>query len=345
MASCYKNAITNELFFSLGAQLAALHEARCRAALAPRGTARMRRAAASSVAARSCVAAKTYHQWASRELMWFLASGMLNASSLVNDGLDTFAEHPALCINNRRTAYTYNQGVLLSGLGALYASAQPAPRAPDDRRRRTAVGAADARGDDASAADTVDAVASAAARDVDAADAPSSGASWDDRAALLRLAASVVEAVWASSLVYAGSGGVLREEGEAQLSAGGTLRDLYHGAPGTDGLQFKSVLLRHLRYLIDDVARAHRGDEAAAQHAVAQAGANLSEWRRRVAANGASIWRHAACVASVPLSPGANVTVPALFGYLWRGPCSWAFGGASATTQTAALDVFTAAAF
>jgi hypothetical protein len=118
---------------------------------------------------------------------------------------------------------------------------------------------------------------------------------------------------------------------------------LYAGNPGTDGLQFKSVLIRHLRYLIDSVVRAHGGDTAAAAAAIAAAGGNLSTWHARVYANADSIWERAACAPHVPLAVGAAVRVPALFGFLWRGPCSWAFGGPSATTQTSALDVFTAA--
>ena len=38
-----------------------------------------------------------------------LASGMINANNLVNDGL-------ANCVNNGATTWTYNQGVLIGGL-------------------------------------------------------------------------------------------------------------------------------------------------------------------------------------------------------------------------------------
>ena len=116
------------------------------------------------------------------------------------------------------------------------------------------------------------------------------------------------------------------------------------GSPGTDGLQFKSVLIRHLGYLIEQVLLAHGGDEGAAQRAVSAAGGNLTAWRARIRVNGHSIWAKAACPPSEPLQAGSQLAVPALFGYRWMGPCSWAFGGSSATTQTAALDVFTAAA-
>ena len=162
----------------------------------------------------------------------------------------------------------------------------------------------------------------------------------------LRLAACVVEAAWTSSLVYNNSGGVLRETNEAILAPQGTLPNLYDGNPGTDGLQFKSILLRHLRYLIDIVVDA-AGSEEDAQAAVAAAGcgANLTTWRQRIGVNAQTIWQHAACVRATPYEVGASVTIPPLFGYLWRGPCSWAFGGPSATTQTSALDVFVAAIF
>lgn len=93
MASCYKNAITNSLFLTHAAQLALQYRA-----LGQPGKA----AWAAS--------------WASKQLGWLLGSGMINGSWLVNDGLDTFGTHPEVCLNNRRTAYTYNQGVVLSGL-------------------------------------------------------------------------------------------------------------------------------------------------------------------------------------------------------------------------------------
>ncbi len=51
-----------------------------------------------------------YLDWAKREWHWFDASGMIDASSLVNDGLDS------TCANNGQTTWTYNQGVLIGGL-------------------------------------------------------------------------------------------------------------------------------------------------------------------------------------------------------------------------------------
>lgn len=305
MGRCYKNAITNELFLSLGASLSSTYARRCQDARARSG---------SDAAAADCAAATHTATWAQAELDWFLRSGMINGSSLVNDGLDTFDNHREVCLNNRHTAYTYNQGVLLSGLGLLW-SARKQSAAPTRGRLAREVAVA-----------TVDGLVTTSA-----------GAPED----LLQVAASIVEAVWASSLVYHGSGGVLREMGEPELMHG-TLPNLYEGSPGTDGLMFKSVLIRHLRYLIETVIET-AGSEEAAQAAIATAGGNLTEWRQRIAVNAATIWQNAACVRAIPNEVGATVAVPPLFGYLWRGPCSWAFGGPSATTQTSALDVFISA--
>jgi len=83
----YKNAIANELFLSAAAKLAGLT------------TDPQKRSA--------------YLDWAQREWKWFSATGMINADNLVNDGLD------ATCHNNHRTAWTYNQGVILGGLTML----------------------------------------------------------------------------------------------------------------------------------------------------------------------------------------------------------------------------------
>lgn len=206
---------------------------------------------------------------------------MINDTYLVNDGLDTFNNHEEFCLNNRRPAYTYNQGVILSGIGHVWA------------RRR------------------------------------------DD--ALLRLAVHIINAVRNSTLVHAGTGGVLREEGDE--TDPGRLPNLYTGSPGTDGLQFKSVFLRHLRYLIDVIDAAGEPGRVT----VAKAGGNLTMWRAWIVANSDSIWRRAACLAPMAVSADASVQVPPLFGYEWLGPCAWAFGGPSATTQSAALDVFTSA--
>lgn len=56
----------------------------------------------------------SYLDWAQREWTWFKQSGMINAQNLVNDGLNQN------CENNRRTTWTYNQGVIIGGLVELY---------------------------------------------------------------------------------------------------------------------------------------------------------------------------------------------------------------------------------
>ncbi len=79
----YKNAIANELFLEVAVRL---H-------LRTPGDA----------------GAGSFLDWAEREWSWFDGSGMINAESLVNDGL-------ASCRNNGGQTWTYNQGVLLGGL-------------------------------------------------------------------------------------------------------------------------------------------------------------------------------------------------------------------------------------
>jgi predicted alpha-1,6-mannanase (GH76 family) len=81
----YKNAIANELFLATAARLHRLSSG---------GT--------------------YYLDWALRELDWFSASGMIGQNSLINDGLT------ADCRNNGKPTYSYNQGVILGGLGDLY---------------------------------------------------------------------------------------------------------------------------------------------------------------------------------------------------------------------------------
>ena len=81
----YKNAITNELFLTLAALLAARVPGR-----------------------------PEYRDWALREWEWLLGSGLIGPSGLVNDGLTTG------CANNGGTTWTYNQGVILGGLAALH---------------------------------------------------------------------------------------------------------------------------------------------------------------------------------------------------------------------------------
>jgi predicted alpha-1,6-mannanase (GH76 family) len=81
----YKNAITNELFLTLAALL---HQ--------------------------RTPGDQDYRSWALRSWEWLSASGLISPGGLVNDGLT-----PA-CANNGGTPWTYNQGVILGGLAALY---------------------------------------------------------------------------------------------------------------------------------------------------------------------------------------------------------------------------------
>ncbi|KAJ4492004.1 glycoside hydrolase family 76 protein, partial [Lentinula edodes] len=83
----YKNAITNELFLTLSAQ----------------GYLRFKN--------------ETYLENAKKVWAWIEGSGMRNDQGLYNDGLVL-----GTCVNNGETTWTYNQGVILSGLGALYAA-------------------------------------------------------------------------------------------------------------------------------------------------------------------------------------------------------------------------------
>ncbi|MGC1783173.1 MAG: glycoside hydrolase family 76 protein [Acidobacteriaceae bacterium] len=82
-----KNAIPNELFLDVAAKLA-------------------NRTAGSTSA--------SYLAWARKEWTWFKDSGLINSSSLINDGLNSS------CANNGATEWTYNQGVILGGLVELY---------------------------------------------------------------------------------------------------------------------------------------------------------------------------------------------------------------------------------
>lgn len=82
----YKNAVTNELFIKVSAEL---HN---------------------RIPGDTSYLAESVSTW-----QWFQASGMINAQHLINDGLDT-----ATCKNNGQTTWTYNQGVILGGLGDLY---------------------------------------------------------------------------------------------------------------------------------------------------------------------------------------------------------------------------------
>ena len=84
-AKTYKNAIPNELFLVLAARL---HQ--------------------------RTPGDQDYLTWAQREWDWFSSSGLIGPDGMVNDGLT------AACANNGGTTWTYNQGVILGGLAALY---------------------------------------------------------------------------------------------------------------------------------------------------------------------------------------------------------------------------------
>ncbi len=86
----YKNAITNELFLTMAAKLANRT---------------------------SGTASASYLTWAQKEWTWFVASGMINTSGLINDGLNS--RDPAACKNNNGIVWSYNQGVVLGGLVEL----------------------------------------------------------------------------------------------------------------------------------------------------------------------------------------------------------------------------------
>ncbi|KAB5535212.1 glycosyl hydrolase family 76-domain-containing protein, partial [Coniochaeta sp. 2T2.1] len=85
----YKNAIANELYLSVAASLA-----------------------------NRVPGKKSYYlDIAKREWTWFRNSGMINAQNNINDGLNINAD--GTCTNNGKTAWSYNQGVILGGLVEL----------------------------------------------------------------------------------------------------------------------------------------------------------------------------------------------------------------------------------
>jgi predicted alpha-1,6-mannanase (GH76 family) len=95
-----KNAIENELFLSVAASLANREK-------------------------NAAVRAEDLF-WMRKEWQWFRDSGMINASHLINDGLDT--SNPARCTNNGKRTWTYNQGVILGGLVEMSIAEPKSPR-------------------------------------------------------------------------------------------------------------------------------------------------------------------------------------------------------------------------
>jgi predicted alpha-1,6-mannanase (GH76 family) len=81
----YKNAVTNELFLTLAALL---HQ--------------------------RTPGDQQYLSWALRDWEWLTARALVGPSGLINDGLTRD------CVNNGGPTWTYNQGVVLGGLAALY---------------------------------------------------------------------------------------------------------------------------------------------------------------------------------------------------------------------------------
>ncbi|TYC85304.1 glycosyl hydrolase [Novosphingobium sp. BW1] len=84
----YKNAITNELLLTAATRLY------------------------------GATGQEEYRAWALRTWGWLGASGMIGEDGLVNDGLVIDAR-TGICRNNGQPRWTYNQGVLLSGLSDL----------------------------------------------------------------------------------------------------------------------------------------------------------------------------------------------------------------------------------
>ncbi|TVY83413.1 Mannan endo-1,6-alpha-mannosidase DCW1 [Lachnellula suecica] len=56
-----------------------------------------------------------YYNEAIKAYNWFIGSGMINSQNLINDGLDLAND----CVNNGGPVFTYNQGIILSGLVEL----------------------------------------------------------------------------------------------------------------------------------------------------------------------------------------------------------------------------------
>lgn len=56
-----------------------------------------------------------YYNEAIKATTWFINSGMINSQNQINDGLDLANN----CVNNNGPVFTYNQGVILSGLVEL----------------------------------------------------------------------------------------------------------------------------------------------------------------------------------------------------------------------------------
>merc|ERR1712224_659911 len=105
-----------------------------------------------------------------------------------------------------------------------------------------------------------------------------------------------------------------------------------------DQLAFKGIFVRHLSYLLEIVDGASSDVSDSSDDSE-----DLAFIRSALHHNADSLWTKGACLPpSLTASVGASVEVPALFGFRFGGPCSQSQGGPTATSQTAALDVFTA---
>jgi hypothetical protein len=243
-----QNAITNELFLTHAAQLALRYKQQ----------GQQRRGGEGS---RQTAATQTVRMadWAHKELSFILASGMINGSFLVNDGLDTFAAHPTVCLNNGHTAYSYNQGVILSGLAfahqlGLGSPEEGSPSIPPHPTKNHGIRAlshttSSKLDDPPSPLPPASSPPSKSPSSWAPPPSPSPPSPPPQPPKLITLATNIVNAVFTSNLVYAGTH-ILREMDEVVTVP---LGNLYSGSPGTDGLQFKGVFLRHLRKFGDVV--------------------------------------------------------------------------------------------
>lgn len=96
----YHNAISNELYLHLAAKLHNLNVNTGDGGMA--------------AAAEPYLLDRALREWA-----WFRDSGMINSANLINDGLLEDAATQT-CANNNAPTWTYNQGVVLTGLVELY---------------------------------------------------------------------------------------------------------------------------------------------------------------------------------------------------------------------------------
>ena len=100
----YKNAVTSELFFSLAAQL---HEP-------------WLRYEAGTGSPPFDFPPNYFHEWAKKTWSWIDSSDLRGANGLFVDGLNSEQWHCTGNGDGANNTWTYNQGIVLSGLGKLY---------------------------------------------------------------------------------------------------------------------------------------------------------------------------------------------------------------------------------